>query len=103
LSIGFLFFIFCNRIKKKLYFCGNILIFNVIKVNKTQNQNIMKKQILTLVALSIVIISASSCGSPYKKRKACRGNGSWYGNRNLGAVEQNNQQEIYKLTASIDK
>jgi hypothetical protein len=63
----------------------------------------MKKQILTLVALAIVILSVSSCGSPYKKRKACRGNGSWYGNRNLGSVEQQNQQEIYKLTASVNK
>jgi hypothetical protein len=62
----------------------------------------MKKQILTLVALAIVILSVSSCGSPYKKRKACRGNGSWYGNRNLGSVEQQNQQDIYKLTASVN-
>jgi len=63
----------------------------------------MKKQILILIALTVVIISATSCGSPYKRRKSCRGNGSWYGNRNLGSVEQNNQQEIHKLTASVDK
>jgi hypothetical protein len=32
----------------------------------------------------IAIILFSSCGNSHmKKRKACRGNGSWYGNRNL--------------------
>ena len=62
----------------------------------------MKKQIFALVALAVIVVTVSSCGSPYKKRKACRGNGSWYGNRNLGSVEQNNQQEIYKLTASVN-
>jgi hypothetical protein len=63
----------------------------------------MKKQILALITLAFLVISVSSCGSSYKRRKSCRGNGSWYGNRNLGSVEQNNQQEIYKLTASVDK
>jgi len=63
----------------------------------------MKKQILTLIALIIVVLSVSSCGSPYKRRKSCRGNGSWYGNRNLGSVESQNHQEIYKLTASVNK
>ena len=59
----------------------------------------MKKQILSLVVLAVVLLTISSCGSPYKKRKSCRGNGSWYGNRNLGSIEQQNHQEIYKLTA----
>lgn len=36
----------------------------------------------------------TSCGSPYKKRKRCRGNGSWYGNRNLGSTPQSNQNSI---------
>jgi len=45
----------------------------------------MKKQILVLLALAFLVISVSSCGSSYKRRKSCRGNGSWYGNRNLGA------------------
>jgi hypothetical protein len=63
----------------------------------------MKKKILTLVMLAVVLLTISSCGSPYKRRKACRGNGSWYGNRNLGSIEQNNQSEIYNLTASANK
>lgn len=61
----------------------------------------MKKQILSLVVLAVVLLTVSSCGSPYKRRKSCKGNGSWYGNRNLGSVEQQNHQEIYKLTASV--
>ncbi len=63
----------------------------------------MKKQILSLVVLAVVLLTVSSCGSPYKRRKSCRGNGSWYGNRNLGSVEQQNHQEIYKLTASVNR
>ena len=63
----------------------------------------MKKQILSLVVLAVVLLTISSCGSPYKKRKSCRGNGSWYGNRNLGSIEQQNNQEIYKLTASVNR
>jgi hypothetical protein len=63
----------------------------------------MKKQILSLVVLAVVLLTISSCGSPYKKRKSCRGNGSWYGNRNLGSIEQQNHQEIYKLTASVNR
>lgn len=48
----------------------------------------MKRALLFLVAL-VGISALSSCGSsPYKKRKGCRGNGSWYGNRNLGAIQQ---------------
>lgn len=63
----------------------------------------MKKQILTLVLLAVVLLTVSSCGSPYKRRKTCRGNGSWYGNRNLGSVEQINPSEIYNLTASVNR
>ncbi len=63
----------------------------------------MKKKIISLLSLALVVIILSSCASSVKKRKGCRGNGSWYGNRNLGAVEQNNQQEIYQLSASINK
>ncbi len=62
----------------------------------------MKKQIISLVVLAVILFTVSSCGSPYKRRKTCRGNGSWYGNRNLGSVEQLNQQDIYKITASVD-
>ena len=47
----------------------------------------MKRLLLFMtVAVSISVLGA--CGSsPYKKRKSCRGNGSWYGKRNLGAVQ----------------
>jgi ABC-type phosphate/phosphonate transport system substrate-binding protein len=63
----------------------------------------MKKKIILILSLAAIFITVSSCASSVKKRKACRGNGSWYGNRNLGAVEHNNQTEIYNLTASANK
>lgn len=47
------------------------------------------KRILVLLVAVVGLSALSSCGSsPYKKRKGCRGNGSWYGNRNLGAIQQ---------------
>ena len=52
------------------------------------------KKIFTLILLTIII---SSCNSPYKKRKRCRGNGSWYGNRNLG-YQNPNLENTYSLT-----
>ncbi len=49
----------------------------------------MKKTLLILLLLSLVV---SSCArSPYKKRKPCKGNGSWYGNRGLGQAIINNK------------
>lgn len=69
----------------------------------------MKKRITLSALLLTVVIIASSCGSPYKKRKRCRGNGSWYGNRNVGAVDQKKAvtPQVYRLenaemTASIN-
>jgi hypothetical protein len=62
----------------------------------------MKKKIIILLTLAVVVTTVSSCGSSYKRRKSCRGNGSWYGNRNLGAVEQNNPEQIYSLSASVN-
>lgn len=69
----------------------------------------MKKSVTTISLLLLILFVVSSCGSPYKKRKRCRGNGSWYGNRNLGAVDQQKAQSptVYRLedaqmTASID-
>jgi hypothetical protein len=48
----------------------------------------MKKVSLAL-AFVFSVSMLSSCGSsPYKKRKGCKGNGSWSGNRNLGAVDK---------------
>lgn len=58
--------------------------------------------------LFLVLFIASSCGSPYRKRKRCRGNGSWYGNRNLGAADQKAKiqttpnETVYQLTASAE-
>lgn len=47
------------------------------------------KRAFLLLAMLVGVSVLSSCGSsPYKKRKNCRGNGSWYGNRNLGAIQQ---------------
>lgn len=69
----------------------------------------MRKSISTISLLLLVLFVVSSCGSPYKKRKRCRGNGSWYGNRNLGAIDQQKAKTpaVYRLeeaemTASID-
>lgn len=40
-----------------------------------------------------------SCGSsPYKKRKNCKGNGSWYGKRNLGHLDYLQKLEKEKDT-----
>jgi hypothetical protein len=48
----------------------------------------MKKITLALVVVCTVSMLSSCGSSPYKKRKACKGNGSWSGNRNLGAVDK---------------
>ena len=44
----------------------------------------MKNLYLLLVAVFVVSIISSCGSSPYKKRKNCKGNGSWSGHRNLG-------------------
>jgi len=66
----------------------------------------MKNLTKITVILFVVTFIVSSCGSPYKKRKACKGNGSWYGNRNLGAIDQKavspKTYRLGDLTASID-
>ena len=68
----------------------------------------MKKSFSIVTLLLTVMFIATSCGSPYKKRKGCKGNGSWYGNRNLGAVDQKAiKADVYRLetmemTASVD-
>ncbi len=58
------------------------------------------KNLSLLCVIVLVVTTLASCGSsPYKKRKGCRGNGSWYGKRNLGAVDfdKNTTQDIYAL------
>jgi len=61
----------------------------------------MKK--LSILCLVLFIGSfIASCGSPYKSRKRCRGNGSWHGNRGLGSidkVQKNNQNTYYAVVA----
>jgi hypothetical protein len=43
----------------------------------------------------IVGLSVSGCRSTlHKKSKGCKGNGSWYGNRNL-AVQQLDTMQMY--------
>jgi hypothetical protein len=55
----------------------------------------MKK--LIFLILVILTIGLTSCGNPvYKKRKKCTGNGSWYGNRNLGEKTPT-QQNTYEM------
>jgi hypothetical protein len=58
----------------------------------------MKKLVLVLLAM---IILGTSCSSPYKKRKRCRGNGSWYGNRNLG--ESTKSENTYLFVNNLNK
>ena len=48
----------------------------------------MKKITLALVVVCTVSMLSSCGSSPYKKRKGCKGNGSWYGKRNLGAIDK---------------
>ncbi|MDC0231621.1 hypothetical protein OAK19_06605 [Aureispira] len=56
----------------------------------------MKNLNLILIAMLMIFI-LSSCGrSPYKKRKGCRGNGSWYGHRNLGAIDKVQKEQHNK-------
>lgn len=61
------------------------------------------KKVLLLVG---VITFLSACGnSPYKKRKSCRGNGGWYGKRNLGAIDQHQKTtpvETYALKTKAE-
>lgn len=43
------------------------------------------KKIYSILAVAVLLFCFTSCGhSPYKKHKSCKGNGSWYGKRNLG-------------------
>jgi hypothetical protein len=58
----------------------------------------MKKLVLVLLGLIILV---TSCSSPYKKRKRCRGNGSWYGNRNLG--ESTKSENTYLFVNNLNK
>lgn len=57
------------------------------------------KNLSLFLVLAFVLTIVASCGSsPYKKRKGCKGNGSWSGKRNLGAVDQQKaQQQMYVL------
>jgi len=64
----------------------------------------MKNLPLFLVLVFVLTILASCGSSPYKKRKACKGNGSWSGKRNLGAIDQNKTpQQMYVLTTKEEE
>lgn len=54
----------------------------------------MKNLTLLFIALFVVSIFAS-CGSS-NTRKNCKGNGGWYGNRNLGAIDLNKENSLVK-------
>ena len=64
----------------------------------------MKKTLLFLTFLMSITFLFSSCNSPYKKRKRCKGNGSWYGNRNLGKVdnEQTKDKSYYFSSSNME-
>lgn len=63
------------------------------------------KNVSQLLVLVFVLTIFASCGSsPYKKRKGCRGNGSWSGNRNLGAIDhQKAQQQMFVLATKDEE
>ena len=54
------------------------------------------KSIIALSCLAVFVLA--SCGSPYKKRRRCRGNGSWYGNRNLSQAPAAQESKSLKLS-----
>ncbi len=64
----------------------------------------MKKTLLFLTLLMSITFLFSSCNSPYKKRKRCKGNGSWYGNRNLGNIDfkQTDDKSYYFSSSNMD-
>ncbi|MGH1338858.1 MAG: hypothetical protein ACRBFS_22270 [Aureispira sp.] len=55
----------------------------------------MKNLLVFLIAV-FCLGAMTSCASTYKKRKGCKGNGGWYGKRNLGQITpQQNIQALY--------
>lgn len=55
----------------------------------------MKNLFVLLIAV-FCFGAMTSCASTYKKRKGCKGNGSWYGKRNLGqTTPQQSIQDLY--------
>jgi hypothetical protein len=64
----------------------------------------MKKTLLFFSMIITIAFLLSSCNSPYKKRKRCKGNGSWYGNRNLGNIDfkQTDDKTYYFSSSNIE-
>jgi|GEM_PF-5956797 len=53
----------------------------------------------SIIALScLLVFLLASCSSPYKKRRRCKGNGSWYGKRNLSVVPHKRESKNLKLS-----
>lgn len=64
----------------------------------------MKNLFVLLIALFCLGAMTSCASSPYKKRKGCRGNGGWYGNRNLSKVDQQKAtQDIYVMSPTVEE
>jgi hypothetical protein len=60
------------------------------------------KNLIGILTLILTISVISSCGSsPYKKRKGCKGNGSFSGHRNLGVIDnvQKQTNDTYAWTS----
>lgn len=58
----------------------------------------MKNLFVLLIAVFCLGAMTSCASTPYKKRKGCKGNGGWYGKRNLGEVNpQKANQDLYVL------
>ncbi|BDS14043.1 hypothetical protein [Aureispira anguillae] len=61
----------------------------------------MKKVSLALVVVCTISMLSSCGSSPYKKRKGCKGNGGWYGKRNLGAIYKVQEETPAKNIFSV--
>ena len=47
-----------------------------------------------LMFIVILVLLLTSCSRVITKRKRCRGNGSWYGNRNLSVIDSIRYNDI---------
>lgn len=62
--------------------------------NRIYQKSFKMKYSNFIASVLAIVILVMSCGrSPYKRRHRCRGNGSWYGHRNLGAIDKINKEK----------
>lgn len=64
----------------------------------------MKNLLVLIIAIFCLGAMTSCANSPYKKRKKCKGNGGWYGKRNLSQYNQQKTiHDTYVLTPNIEQ